>query len=163
MAVIVSAIANGGTLYQPTLVDHIGLIGEAPTVVFEPQVAGQLSLSAEDLQSIRNGMLGVTSTPYLGTAEYRLGTMEIAVAGKTGTAQVGNPNLPPIAWFGGYAPYDDPQIAVIVMVENAGQGSGVAAPIFRRIIEKYYDVRVADYPPDWYDPSLFQFVDEIGE
>src|SRR5574341_4167 len=159
MAVVVSAIANGGTIYQPTLVDHIGLIGEAPSVVFEPQVAGQLSLSGEDIQSIRSGMRGVTSTPYLGTAQYRLGTMEIAVAGKTGTAQVGNPDLPPIAWFGGYAPYDDPEIAVVVMLENAGQGSGVAAPIFRRIVEKYYGVRVADYPPDWYDPSLFHFVD----
>lgn len=163
MTIVVSAIANGGTLYRPNLVEHIGLIGEAPSVVVEPEVIGRLSLSAEDIQSIRNGMRGVTSTPYLGTAQYRLGTIEVSTAGKTGTAQYGSPGNPPIAWFGGYAPYDDPQIAVVVMIESGGQGSGVAAPIFRRIIEKFFNVRVADYPADWYDPSLFQFTDEIGE
>jgi penicillin-binding protein 2 len=115
------------------------------------------------MQAIREGMRGVTTQIDFGTAEYRLGSMEIPVAGKTGTAQVSQPGVPPIAWFGGYAPYENPEIAVVVMIENGGQGSGVAAPIFRRIIERWYDTRVLDYPPDWFDPELFEFVEDIGE
>jgi penicillin-binding protein 2 len=163
MAVAISAIANGGTLYRPNLVDRIGLIGEEPSVVFEPHAVGHLSLTDEQIQAIREGMRGVTTQIDFGTAEYRLGSMEIPVAGKTGTAQVSQPGVPPIAWFGGYAPYENPEIAVVVMIENGGQGSGVAAPIFRRIIERWYDTRVLDYPPDWFDPELFEFVEDIGE
>ncbi len=163
MAVAVSAVANGGTIYQPNLVDHIGLIGENPSVVFEPRTVGRLSLTDEQLQAIRDGMRGVASAIGFGTAEYRLGSMTIPVAGKTGTAQVSQPGVPPIAWFAGYAPYDNPEIAVVVMVENGGQGSSVAAPIFRRIIERYYNTRVLDYPLDWYDPELFDFVEDIAE
>lgn len=163
MAMVVSAIANGGTVYRPNLVDRIALIGEEPSVVYEPEIIGRLSLSAEDQQTIRTAMHDVATVPGLGTAYYRLGTMEIAVAGKTGTAQFGGPGNPPIAWFAGYAPYDNPEIAIVVMVESGGQGSGVAAPIFRRIVEQYFNVRVADYPADWYDASLFTFIDDIGE
>ena len=47
-----------------------------------------------------------------------------------------------------------------MLVENGGQGSGVAAPIFRRIIEQWYDLRVLDWPRDWGDPDIFEFVDE---
>ena len=49
------------------------------------------------------------------------------------------------------------------MVENGGQGSGVASPIFRRIVERWYNLDVLDYPPDWFDVDLFEFVDDIGE
>lgn len=163
MAVAVAAIANGGTLYTPQFVEKIGLIGEEPSVVYEPQVLGELSISDEDLQSIRESMRGVIADPVYGTAFYRLSGIEVAAAGKTGTAQVGDATTPPIAWFGGFAPYDDPQIAIVVMVENGGQGSGVAAPIFRRILEAYYNTPIASYPPDWYNAELFNFVDAIGE
>jgi penicillin-binding protein 2 len=105
-------------------------------------------------------MRGVVSDPIYGTAEYRLGSLYdmMPIAGKTGTAQVSQPGAAPIAWFGGFAPYDDPEIAVVVMVENGGQGSGVAAPIFRRIIERYYGLPELNWPPDWSDPDLFEFV-----
>jgi penicillin-binding protein 2 len=100
----------------------------------------------------------------IGTAEYRLGNLEIPVAGKTGTAQVSGTGLP-LAWFAGFAPYEEPEIAVVVMIENAGQGSSVAAPIFRRIVERYYGLSILPYPRDWSDPDFFDFVEEgeIGE
>ncbi len=160
IAVTIAAIANGGTVYQPQFVDQIGLIAEEPTIVMEPVILNQADVSPETLAAVREGMRGVVSNPMLGTAEYRLGTMEIPVAGKTGTAQVSGEGRP-IAWFGGFAPYDDPEIAVVVMIENGGQGSGVAAPIFRRVIEKYYGLTVLSYPSDWGNPEEFDFGDEV--
>lgn len=164
VATMIAAVANGGTIYQPQLVDRIGLIGEEPTVVTEPVVLHQTDISPETIAVIRESMRGVATNMELGTAEYRLGSMEIPVAGKTGTAQVSGSGYP-LAWFGGFAPYDNPEIAIVVLVENGGQGSSVAAPIFRRIVEKYYNVSVLPYPPDWGNPEFFDFVteDQIGE
>jgi penicillin-binding protein 2 len=164
IATMVSAVANGGTVYRPQLVDRIGLIGEDPTIVTEPEVLHEVAVSDENLQTIREGMRGVATDIQIGTAEYRLGSMQIAVAGKTGTAQVSGAGYP-LAWFGGFVPYDEPELAIAIMVENGGQGSSVAAPIFRRIVEKYYNLPVLDYPPDWGDPDTFDFVtdDTVGE
>jgi penicillin-binding protein 2 len=57
-------------------------------------------------------------------------------AGKTGTAET--PEEKPHAWFAGYAPYEDPQIAVAVVVENSGEGSVFAAPICRQVMEAFF-------------------------
>ncbi len=161
VAVMVSTIANGGTVYRPQFVDHIGLTGETPSVTFKPEVIRAVTVSQDHLAVIRESMHQVAADPKLGTAEYRLGSLNnlLPVAGKTGTAQVSGAGAP-IAWFAGFAPYDNPEIAVVVMVENAGQGSGVAAPIFRRIVERYYGLPVLDWPPDWFDPTKFEFVTE---
>jgi penicillin-binding protein 2 len=162
MAVMVATIANGGTVYQPQLVDRIGLIGEEPTLVFEPVVLNTVPLEPGHFEAIREGMRGVVNNPTIGTAQYRLGSMGISAAGKTGTAQVSKPGAPPIAWFIGFVPYEEPELAIAVMVENSGQGSGVAAPIFRRIVERWYGLSVLPYPGDWSDPELFDFVtDEV--
>ncbi len=164
IANMTATIANGGTLYRPYLVDRIGLIGEEPTEVFEPEVINEVDLTDEQIAFIQEGLDRVTSDAFLGTAEYRLGSMQISSAGKTGTAQVSAQNADPMAWFTGYVPYDDPEIAITVVVENGGQGSGVAAPIFRRIVERWYGLPVLDYPEDWGDPEQFDFVEnEFGE
>jgi penicillin-binding protein 2 len=164
IAMVMSAVANGGTIYRPQLVHHTGLIGEEPSWTFQPEVMGQLPVSEENLAVIQESLRRVTTEP-AGTAEYRLGNMLIAAAGKTGTAQAPGETAYPHAWFAGYYPADDPEIAVVVLVENGGQGSGVAAPIFRRIIEEYYGLYVLPYPEDWADPDLFEFVqhDERAE
>jgi penicillin-binding protein 2 len=164
IAVMVATVANGGTIYQPQFVDRIGLIGEEPSVAFEPVVLSHANIAPETLEVIRESMHRVTTDPVYGTAEYRLGNLEIPVAGKTGTATVSGIGRP-IAWFAGFAPYDDPEIAIVVMIENGGQGSGVAAPIFRRIIEKYYGLPVLSYPHDWGEPDIFDFGDDeyVGE
>ncbi|MBN1310621.1 MAG: hypothetical protein JXB30_04310 [Anaerolineae bacterium] len=165
IAVMVSAVANGGTVYRPQLIDHIGLLGEEPSVTFETEVLNTLSLSQEDLAVIRESMHQVAADPVIGTAEYRLGSLNnrLPIAGKTGTAQVSSPNTPPIAWFAGFAPYDEPEIAVVVMIENGGNGSTVAAPIFRRIIERWYDLPELPWPDDWGNPEEFEFVKDRGE
>lgn len=158
IAMAMATIANGGTLYEPHLVDRVGLIGEEPTLVVTPVVIRQVDLEPEQLQTIRGSLRNVAIDPIIGTAEYRLGGLEIAVAGKTGTAQVAGTG-DPHAWFAGFVPYDEPEIAIVVLIENGGQGSSVAAPIFRRIVEEYYNLRVLPYPVDWGDPENFDFVD----
>jgi penicillin-binding protein 2 len=162
MVNVTSAIANGGTLYRPHLIKAIGPALEAPTNIVEPQVNGTIPITDEQIASIREGMLGVTTIIDLGTAENRVGGMDITTAGKTGTAQVSS-GAQPIAWYTGYAPYEDPEIAVIIMVENGGQGSTIASPIFRRIVEMWYGLRVFHWPDDWLDPELYEAVKDIGE
>lgn len=163
MATMVSAIANGGTVYRPQLVDRVGLIGEEPSVVIEAEAIGAIDLTEAQFNQIREAMHEVTVNQQIGTAEYRLGSLSevFPVAGKTGTAQVSQPGIAPNAWFAGFAPYDDPEIAIVVLVENGGQGSGVASPIFRRIVEEWYGLSVLRYPPDWADPNLFDFVEDF--
>ncbi|MBN1426929.1 MAG: hypothetical protein JXB07_01005 [Anaerolineae bacterium] len=166
IANMVAAVANGGTVYHPRLVDHIGLLGEEPSVTFQPEVLNMLSLSQDDLAVIRESMHQVAADPFVGTAEYRLGSLNnrLWIAGKTGTAQVSRPGAPPIAWFAGYTvPTDEPDIAIVVMIENGGNGSTVAAPIFRRIVERYYNLPELDWPSDWGNPEEFEFVKDRGE
>jgi cell division protein FtsI/penicillin-binding protein 2 len=91
-------------------------------------------------------MYNVTREP-IGTARNRFRGLRIPVAGKTGTAETAAAD--PDAWFAGYTfanRPDRPDIAVAVWVSNRGQGSDVAAPIFRRIIEAYFGLPYLRYP-----------------
>ena len=139
VATFIAAIANGGTLYRPSMVESVKpVIGEA-TLTFEPKVNGTLPISADTLQLIQNAMLDVT-TSTRGTAYIRMRGLNIPVAGKTGTAETGIPGSPH-SWFAGYTQIDredKPDIAVAVIVEYMGEGSEYAAPIFRRIVEAYF-------------------------
>ena len=144
-----AAVANGGTLYRPTVIDRIGAGGGAPEEPIPSQVLGQLPITAETLTVIQESLFRVT-TAGSGTATDKFVGLRVPVAGKTGTAEAANFG-PPHAWFGGYAPagpytladgtvITTPQIAVVVFAQNAGEGSAVSAPIFRRIIELYYGI-----------------------
>jgi penicillin-binding protein 2 len=156
MANIVAAIANGGTLYKPTVVDRLGAGAGAPEEPWPPQVQSQLPLTPEQINVMREAMWGVTNSGS-GTATHQMVGLPVPVAGKTGTAE--DPPRPPHAWFGGYAPagpytradgvtINEPEIAIVVMIENAGEGSAVAAPIFRRVVELYYGIEPV-WPFPW--------------
>jgi len=139
VAVFTAALANGGTLYQPQLVENVQPVSGDPLLTFQPVTSGTLPITAENLAIIQNAMRLVTSNSR-GTAYHRLGTLSIPVAGKTGTAESGIPGFPH-SWFTGYTlanRSDRPDIAVVVFVENMGEGSDYAAPIFRRIVEIYF-------------------------
>ena len=135
VATMVAAVGNGGTLYRPQLVLKVSASSEEPEQVFEPQELGGLPIKPETLSAIQEGLLGAVVSPG-GTAYQALEGMEVAVAGKTGTAE--NPDGDPHAWFAGYAPADDPRIAVVVLIENGGEGSQVAAPLFRQVVEAFF-------------------------
>jgi penicillin-binding protein 2 len=91
-------------------------------------------------------MLGVTSKA-IGTASNRFYGLGIPVAGKTGTAESGGPDSEPHSWFAAYAPADNPEIALVVLAENGGEGSTVAAPLARQVIEAYYGLALSPLPP----------------
>lgn len=146
VARFIAALGNGGTLYRPQLVESIQPIEGAPTLVFKPEATGVLPVTPERLQLIREAMISVVEDT-LGTAHFRLRGIQVPVAGKTGTAESGSGR--PHAWFAGYTlceeavdqyPVckDKPDIAIAIILENQGEGSDWAAPVFKRIIETYY-------------------------
>jgi penicillin-binding protein 2 len=157
VAQFVAAVANGGSILRPRVLDRIGAApdGSAPEEIFEREVAGKLPVSAENLEAIRQGMEGATQRSG-GTATHRFAGMSIPVAGKTGTAEAPGAISLPHSWFAGYAPSNcdelaegcEDQIAVAVLVENAGEGSTVAAPLFRQVVEAYFGLPQTPLPPE---------------
>ena len=139
VADFVAAVGNGGILYTPQVIDKIGSPGNI-SFEFKPEVRGKLPAKPETLAAIQRGMIGaVSSKSPRGTAYRIFSDFDIPVAGKTGTAESGSGDSH--AWFAGYTMAnrpDKPDIAIAVIVENIGQGSDWAAPIFRRIVELYF-------------------------
>ncbi len=134
----VAAIGNGGTLFQPRLVDRVQNAEGEVLERFLPQPQGRVPVSDEHLAAIQQAMTQVVRAPG-GTARHRFLGLTLNVAGKTGTAETGGGA--PHAWFAGYtfeARADRPDVAVVVLVENQGEGSVWAAPIFRRVVEIYF-------------------------
>jgi penicillin-binding protein 2 len=137
MANYYGAIVNGGTLYKPHLVKEIKYIGDNKTDEIKPEIIRQGFIDSKNLEIVRRGM---RQTVLAGSAQ-SLQLVPMEVAGKTGTAQ-SEGNKGNHAWFAGFAPYKDPQIAIIVLVENGGEGSSVAVPIARDIFTWYYQNRI---------------------
>jgi penicillin-binding protein 2 len=135
IADMLAAVANGGTLYRPHLITKITNAADGTLKLIQPEVRGKLPVSAATLASIRDALKKVTTTKE-GTAVSAFRGARVVSAGKTGTAEVLK-NGDPHAWFAGYAPADNPKIAIVVMVEHGGEGSMAAAPIFREIVDNY--------------------------
>ena len=131
-----AAIANGGTLYAPHLVSKI--LGENNKVVRDvaPKIIRQDMISPANIKIVQEGM---RETVTQGSAR-SMSALPVAVAGKTGTAQWSSKKSPH-AWFIGFAPYDDPQLAITVLVEEGVEGSAIAVPIAREILAWYYGGR----------------------
>ncbi|MBZ0284495.1 MAG: hypothetical protein K8L97_27395 [Anaerolineae bacterium] len=148
MAHMVAGVANGGTLYQPYIVQQVGgADGAAPTYVAEPNVVGELNISQSALDIVRTGMCAVTVDETYGTAVFDFYDITYTVCGKTGTAQTGRRE--PHGWFVAFAPADDPQIAIAAMVEFSREGSETAGPIVRRILDAYFGDPEYAYPEWW--------------
>ncbi len=140
VAVFMAAFGNGGTLYRPQLVERIEPVdGSAAIPIFKPEARGTLPIQPFRMDVINQAMFDVVRSPR-GTAYFRFRGLQIRVAGKTGTAESGSGE--PHAWFAGYTLASEntglPDIAIAVVLENVGEGSDYAAPVFRRIVETYY-------------------------
>jgi penicillin-binding protein 2 len=159
MALAYAAIANGGKLWLPQIVERVESPDGKVVEEFPPRVRRDVAVSAESLAIIRSGLYGVVSDPK-GTA-FKARSHRIEVAGKTGTAQVyrggrvgkEDPPLPyervDHAWFVGYAPAAKPRIAFAVFVEHGGHGGSVAAPVAMEIVDNYFETVV---PPEERSP-----------
>lgn len=132
MASYAAALANGGTLYQPHAVMYIRnkRTGKMEEVQYRSRTVG---LDARVMQLLREGMRRVVQEP--GGTGGLARIPGIQSAGKTGTAE--NPHGADHAWFVGFAPFENPKIAVAVMVENAGFGGTKAAPIAGAVMRQY--------------------------
>lgn len=149
VADFIAAVGNGGTLYRPQVVEQITSPDGEASYTFEPDARGELPISEEIRQALHQAMVGVIRNEQpRGTAWHSFTGLDIAVAGKTGTAQ--NPAGLPHAWFAGYTfeeRADIPDIAIAVIVENIGEGSDYAAPIFRRLVELYFTGKASKFYP----------------
>jgi penicillin-binding protein 2 len=148
MAMAYAALANGGTLYVPLVVDRIEAHDGRTLASHEPKVASRVKTSARALEIWRRGMWRVNNER--GGTAFEHGKIDsVTVMGKTGTAEVKkhhkddnrdlqrwNPNASH-AWYAGWAPAEAPEIAIVVLVEHGGGGGAVAWPIARQILEGY--------------------------
>jgi penicillin-binding protein 2 len=154
IARMVAALANGGRVWVPQFVSKVQLIGQTPVLQAEPQVAETLGFDPALHELIQRAMCNVTLDPN-GTARYiyrdwyEFHEPDVVVCGKTGTAQSGGAGVRPGAWFAAFAPQEDPEIAIAVVVENSCEGSEVASPIVARIVEDYFGLPHYDYPAFW--------------
>lgn len=153
LARMLMAVSNGGDLYVPILVRSVGAAGEPPSYTAPQKTPPQLGFAKADLDGINAALCQVTRDTKLGTAASVFKDWDmrnISVCGKTGTSQ-NTQGEPPNAWFGASAgpAGKAPEIVVIVFVERSREGSEVAAPIARRIIESYYGLPYGNWPTWW--------------
>ncbi|NOZ06189.1 MAG: penicillin-binding protein 2 [Chloroflexi bacterium] len=134
-----AAIANGGTLYQPQLVYQVQDADGNVLRGFQPDIIRRLPVSQDNLNLVREGLRQAVLN---GTARH-VSIPGISIAGKTGTAEFPGRrdregNLPTHAWFTAFAPFQNPQIAIVAFVYGGGEGSAVSVPIARKILQAYF-------------------------
>ncbi|MGH2549584.1 MAG: penicillin-binding transpeptidase domain-containing protein, partial [Thermomicrobiales bacterium] len=161
MALNTAAIANDGVIYRPMLVKKtVDKNGKEKATKIEN--LRDIKINKNHLKVVRNAMWGVVNDPDNGTANININQEtnevttkwplsnppeadKIEIAGKTGTAEIGEPDKDGIythqhAWFTAYAPANNPEIAVAVLLEDGGEGSSYAVPIADRAIRAYFEL-----------------------
>lgn len=157
MAKYVAMVANGGKKIDVTIVKSIVNAdgSEVPRNEYESYVNEKLGLTEDDteelnfsqknINAVLEGMRGVTSESG-GTAYSTFKDFDIEVGGKTGSAQTGIEGKTN-AWFVGFAPFDDPEIAIVVFVRNGGHG-GYTAEVAKEIIAQYFGMNTTQVTED---------------
>ena len=152
---MISTIASGGFLVRPYLVKRIENSDGKLIQEFFPEVKNNIEIEPEVLKLLKEGLRGVVHGAH-GTG-HRARLKNVIVAGKTGTAQVvsmkDSEEIDPEeetpyshrdhAWFVAFAPYENPEVAVSVIIEHGGHGGATAAPIAGKILKTYFSY----YPP----------------
>jgi penicillin-binding protein 2 len=149
LAMAYAAIANGGTLYIPQVVQNVRAPDGSLSETFQPRVRRETGVAAQHLDLIRSSLVDVVQTED-GTAYKARNRDGVLVAGKTGTAQVvgrkGRSEESSSAWyldrshgwFAGFAPAHEPEVAFAVLVEHGGSGGASAAPIATAVMQEYF-------------------------
>jgi penicillin-binding protein 2 len=147
-----AVVANGGTLYKPRLIHHV--VDAAGQVIqpFTPVISHTLSVDRAVWEVVREGLDVTVSASGTGSRAMLDEELGINLAGKTGTAEYcddialkagrceieAHEVLPTHAWFMAYAPFEDPEIVVVVWVYDGGEGSTTAAPVAQEILDFYF-------------------------
>ncbi|MCB1062445.1 MAG: penicillin-binding protein 2 [Verrucomicrobiae bacterium] len=142
MASVTATLANGGKIYPPRIVKKVErrngeVVWEEPPVIRHDLT--REGLTAEQIEIVKRGMWRVVNES--GGTAGRAASEITVISGKTGTAQTGILSQPTNAWFIAFAPYDNPELAVCVFVENGNSGGGAASPIAKNIIEETIAMR----------------------
>lgn len=151
MAMAYAALANGGKVFVPQVVERVESYEGRTIVSYEPKVARTANVPPDAVETWKRGMWLVNNE--LGGTAYDHGkpSSVVSVMGKTGTAEVKkhhkdadnkdldkwNPNASH-AWYAGWAPAEDPELAVVVLIEHGGAGGTNAWPIAQRILDGYF-------------------------
>ncbi len=159
MAMAYAALANGGKLYVPQVVERVESYDGRPIVSYDPKVASTVKVPPDAVDTWKKGMWKVNNEPG-GTAFDHGYSSVVTVMGKTGTAEVKkhhkdhdhkdlekwNPNASH-AWYAGWAPAEDPELVIVTLVEHGGAGGTNAWPIAQRIFDGYFSkIRPKDLP-----------------
>jgi peptidoglycan glycosyltransferase len=134
-ALMAAAIANNGIMMQPYVVSSITDSNGKPIKEYKPKQLGQV-MNKKTAEIIKDLMVEVVKS---GTGT-KAKVSKVLVAGKTGSAEVGD-NKKSHAWFVGFAPADNPRIAIAVMIENGGSGGSTAAPIASKVLRKALNIK----------------------
>jgi penicillin-binding protein 2 len=149
MANMIATVANGGKLFRPRLVSKVESVDGTTVRDYGPELIHTIDIKPATLERVRNALADVVKAPG-GTGGAARSTL-VDIAGKTGTAQVvemkgGYVKTEQLAyfsrdhaWFVSYAPVQNPQIAVAVLVEHGGHGGDAAAPMAKKVIEKFIE------------------------
>jgi penicillin-binding protein 2 len=150
-AMAYATLANGGTLFVPQVVERVEATDGRTIVAYQPKVAHDVKIPPDALDIWRRGMWKVTNEA--GGTAFDHGKVDVVtVMGKTGTAEIrtrhkkeeeerdveGYHPTRSHAWFAGWAPAEDPEIAIVVFIEHGGSGGRVAWPIAKQILESYF-------------------------
>lgn len=131
-AMIVATVANGGVMMKPYVIDRVESAGGRVLKGYVPEEAARV-MTVKEADYLKGLMRSVVTD---GTAS-RLNDLDIKAAGKTGTAE--QEGKEPHSWFIGFAPVNDPEIAISVIVENKGSGSEYALPIAEKVFSAYFN------------------------
>jgi penicillin-binding protein 2 len=151
LANMMAAVANGGKLYRPYLVSKVESVDGATVREYGSQLIRTIELKADTLNRLRNALADVVRRPG-GTGGAARSPL-IDIAGKTGTAQVVEMKGAYVkseqlsyfnrdhAWFVAYAPIENPQVAIAVLIEHGGHGGEAAAPVAKKVFETFIDIK----------------------
>ena len=153
LAVLYSAIANGGELLEPQVVRRVETPGGQVLNEFGPQVRRHMDVDPQTRAFLIDALTSVVNE---GGTGFRARLPDIKVAGKTGTAQVAKLGAKRLkaeamayktrdhAWFASFAPAQDAELTIVVLVEHSGFGGALAAPVAGALFQKYFELQAED-------------------
>jgi penicillin-binding protein 2 len=162
LAMAYAAIANGGKLWVPQIVEKVQSPEGRTLQEFEPRLRRQIAASADTLQKVRFALWDAVHhpPPHEGTS-WKARVPGLDVAGKTGTAQTGKFHKEGAegdennshSWFASFAPYQKPEIAVVVLIEHGGFGATASTPTAMEIYEAYFHKPHYEPPKKKHEPA----------